>query len=257
MAFYCELQGPPPQVSGPAILPVPEVVPPLHARLIDVLLYPMSFEGLIRLAIVAFGLWIVRLFHILDVSLAHDPDTVVEIVAWYLFLAWWAALYFGHCVFDSAKGGRRAPVLWSEGYMYTGGDLPSMMLIGAVAFCLGLAVLYGVFTRDFGPYFWIPVSLGAFFLPMLLLACTLFGSTEALNLAMIFTSIVATFPAYVGLIVRLVLLTAVAGLVHWYSWQLDLPRIFPYVTDLYALWIAGHLLGRFYLRQKDRLGWKL
>jgi hypothetical protein len=217
----------------------------------------MSFEGLVRLVIVAFGLWIVGLFPILDYSLSHDADTIVAMVVWYLFLVWWAALYFGHCVFDSAKGGTHAPALWSEGYMYTGGDLPSMMLIGAVAFCLGLTALYGVFTRDFGPYFWIPVSAGVFFLPMLLLACTLFGNTEALNLAMILKSIAATLPAYLGLIARLLLLAALAGIVHWDSWRLGLPRIFPYAADLYVLWIAGHLLGRFYLRQKGKLGWKL
>ena len=192
----------------------------------------------------------------------YDPlsgDTVrvlTLMVVWYLFIAWCAALFFAHCIFDSAKGGTRAPALWS-GYVYTGGDLPSMMLIAAVAFCLGFTALYVAFARDFGLPFWILASAGAFFLPMLLLACTLFGGAEALKPAPIVASIAATLPAYLGLIVRLVLLAAFGGFVHWDAWWLGLPRLFPYAADLYVLWIAGHLLGRFYLRQKDKLGWDL
>jgi phage FluMu protein Com len=256
VAFHCELQGLPPEASGPALQAVPEVVPPSRARLIDVLLYPVSFEGLVRIIIFALGMWIGGLFAALDDLLSSDARAIVLMVAWYLFLVWCIALYFAHCVFDSSKGGTRAPATWA-GYVYTGGDLPSVMLLGAVAFCLGFAALYAAFTRDFGLYFWIAVSAGVFFLPMLLLACTLFGSREALNPTLIVTSIGTTFPAYLGLIARLALLAACAGLVHWDCRRLGLPRVLPYAADLYVLWIAGHLLGRFHLWQKDKLGWKL
>jgi hypothetical protein len=245
VAFYCELRGPSQGAAGPGIQHAQEAVPPSRARLIDVLLYPMSFEGLVRLVIVAFGLWIVRLFPLLDYAVPHDIDTIIAMVIWYALLVWGAALYFGHCVFDSAKGSTRAPALWSEGYMYTGGDLPSMMLIGAVAFCLGLTALYGAFTRDFGPYFWIPVSAGVFFLPMLLLACTLFGNTEGLNPALIVTSIRATFPAYLGLIARLVSLAGFAGAIHWNLRRLGLPRVFPYAVHLDPVGILIPDLGLF------------
>jgi len=216
----------------------------------------MGFEGLARTGLFALGLWLVGLFPTLFYPMGHDARTILLMVFCYLFIVWCAALYFAHCIFDSSKGGMRAPAIWS-GYVYTGGDLPSMMLIGAAAFCLGFAALYGVFTRDLGLYLWIPASAGVFVLPMLLLACTFFGGPEALKPALIVTSIAATLPAYLGLIVRLVLLAAFAGLVHWDSWWLGLPRVFPYATDLYVLWVAGHLLGRFYLRQKDKLGWDL
>ena len=221
----------------------------------------MNFDSLARIAIFALGLWIIGLFPMVFYPEAPPPPimirTITLMVFLYLFIAWCAALYFAHCIFDSAKGGTRAPALWSAGYMYTGGDLPSMMLIGAVAFCLGFAALYVAFTRDLRLPFWILASAGVFFLPMLLLACTIFGGTEALSPAVLVTSIAATLPAYLGLIARLVLLAALAGLVHWDSWWLDLPRILPYAADLYVLWITGHLLGRFYLRQKDKLGWNL
>jgi phage FluMu protein Com len=256
VAFYCEIQGRPPATSEPEVRHNLEVAPPPRVRLIDVILYPVSFEGLVRIIIFALGWWIGGLFAALDDLLSSDARAITLIVAWHLFLVWCIALYFAHCVFDSSKRGTRAPATWA-GYVYTGGDLPSMMLLGAVAFCLGSAALYGAFTRDLGLYFWILTAAGAFFLPMLLLACTLFGGTEALNLAMIVTSIRATLAAYLGLIVRLALLAAFAGLVHWDSWWLGLPRVLPYAADLYVLWIAGHLLGRFYLRQKGKLGWKL
>ena len=216
----------------------------------------MNLDGLPGTVILALGLWIVRLFPTLFYPLSHDGRTIMLMVVWYLFIAWCAALYFAHCVFDSAKGGTRAPAIWS-GYVYTGGDLPSMMLIAAVAFCLGFTAFYVALTRDLGPHVWILGAAGAFFLPMLLLACTLFGGTEALNPAMIVASIAATLPAYLGLLVRLVLLAACAALVHWDSWWLGLPRVLPYAVYLYVSWIAGHLLGRFYLRQKDKLGWNL
>ncbi len=254
--FYCEIQGPPHAASAPAVPHPPEAVPPSRARLIDVLLYPMSFDGLAGTVIGALGLWIVRLFPTVLYPLSHDFRVIVLAVVCYLFIAWCAALYFAHCIFDSTKGGTCAPAIWS-GYVYTGGDLPSMMLLGAVVVCLGLTALYGAFMGNLGLSFWILAAALAFVLPMVLLACTLFGGTEALNPALIVTSIGATLPAYLGLIVRLALLAACAGLVHWDCWWLNLPRVFPYAADLYVLWIAGHLLGRFYLRQKDKLGWNL
>ncbi len=231
-------------------------MPPSRARLIDVLLYPMSFDGLAGTVIPALGLWIVRLLPTVLYPLSHDFRTILLMVVCYLFIAWCAALYFAHCIFDSTKGGTRAPAIWS-GYVYTGGDLPSVMLIGAVVVCLGLTALYGALMRGWGPLVWMPAAAGAFVLPMLLLACTLFGGTEALHPALIVTSIAATFWAYMGLIARLAPLAAFAGIVHWDCWWLGLPRVFPYAADLYVMWIAGHLLGRFYLRQKDKLGWKL
>ncbi len=178
------------------------------------------------------------------------------IVVWYLFLMWCAALYFGHCVFDSAKGGTHAPAIWS-GYRYTGGELPSVLLLSVVALCLGPCAFYRVVAGDTDLSFWTLASAGAFLLPMLLLACTLWGGGEALNPALIATSIAATFPAYLGLIARLALLASLAGAAHWCSRWLGVPRVLPYAAHLYLLWIAGHLLGRFYLRQKDKLGWDL
>ncbi len=254
--FYCETQGPAETASPPAVRRERELTPAPRARLIDVLLYPMTFDGLGTMVILALGLWIVRLFPTLDDSLAHDPDVTLLMVVWYLFLVWLAAIYFGHCVFDSAKGGTHAPDVWS-GYRYTGGQLPSVMLMGAVVLCLGPAALCCICTGSLGLFFWMLALAGTFPLPMLLLACTLIGDAEALNPALIVTSITAALPAYLGLIAKLgpLLLFAVALYLDWCQW--GLPRVFLYAIHLYLSWIAGHLLGRFYLRQKHKLGWDL
>jgi hypothetical protein len=220
VAFYCELQGPPHAASVPAVQHAPKATPLPHARLFDVLLYPMSFEGVVRMALSALGLWVVGLFPM--VFYPESPPLYITIrimmlmVLLYLFIAWCATLYFAHCLFDSSKGGTRAPAIWS-GYVYTGGDLPSIMLMAVVAGGLGLAALYGAFMTNLSLSFWILAAALACVLPMLLLACTLFGGAEALKPALVVTSIGATLPAYLGLIVRLALLAAFAGLVHWDS----------------------------------------
>jgi hypothetical protein len=147
-AFYCAIQGPSPAAPGAVVSHGQEAAPPARARVIDVLLYPMSFEGLARTGLFALGLWFVGLFPALFYPIGHNARVIFLMVSSYLFIVWCAALYFAHCIFDSSKGGMRAPALWS-GYVYTGGDLPSMMLLGAVALCLGFTALYAAVTRDF------------------------------------------------------------------------------------------------------------
>jgi hypothetical protein len=132
--FYCETQGPAQTTGPPAVHREQELAPVSRTRLIDVLLYPMTFDGLGTMVILAFNLWVVRQFPTLFYPFSHDLRITMLMVVWYLFLVWWAALYFGHCVFDGAKGGTHAPAVWS-GYRYTGGELPSVMLLGVVAHC--------------------------------------------------------------------------------------------------------------------------
>jgi hypothetical protein len=92
---------------------------------------------------------------------------------------------------------------------------------------------------------------------MILLAGTLFDDVEAWNPRLIVQAIAATLPAYLGLIGRLALLSLPAGTIHWVAWRQGLPSVLFYAVYLYVLWTAGHLLGRFYLRQKDKLQWEL
>jgi hypothetical protein len=98
---------------------------------------------------------------------------------------------------------------------------------------------------------------GMFFLPMSLLMATLFQGIDALNPVLIVRSILVTLPVYVGLLGELGLLAAVFLLIHWWRGQIRLPHVLATVVYLYLLLMGSHLLGRFYWRQKETLGWGL
>ena len=262
IAFYCETQGLVEATSRPVAHREPETVVPSRARLIDVLLYPMNLDGLARTMILALGLWIVHGLLTLIHYFPHDFRMIGAIVLWagffFFAVAGYMALYLSYCVFDSSKGGRRAPPI-SPVYTPNKGDLPAQLLlvVGGIILCFWPAALYRIFWGSRDLYFWVLASSGAFFLPMLLLASALLDGAEALSPVLIVRSIAATLAAYLGLVVRLVLLLSLAGAVHWIAWRWGLPPVLFYAAYLYVLWIGGHLLGRFYLRQKDKLLWGL
>jgi hypothetical protein len=261
VAFYCQLQGPPQMASGPAIRHGQEAIPPSRARLIDVLLYPMNLDGLARMAIFALGLWVLHWLILLlrpwiDFHMISRGTLLLGF--FWIFVASYAAQYFSYCILDSAKGGTRAPALAP---LYTpgkGNGFSGLLIFaGALALCFGPAALYRLLAAAADWRFWGLVFLGVFYLPMTLLSGMLFDSIEGLNPVSIVRSIAATLPAYVGLVLRLILLLSPAAATYWISWRQGVPLIFSYAAYLYSLWIAGHLLGRFYLRQKDKLGWDL
>jgi hypothetical protein len=128
--------------------------------------------------------------------------------------------------------------------------------MAAVVLCFGPAAIYRVFAGGMDLAFYVLVVLGAFYLPMSLLAGALFDDIEACDPRLMVQSIAATLPAYLGLIGRLTLLLSPAVALHWISWKQSFPPVFFYAAYLYALWAAGFLLGRFYLRQKDKLRWE-
>jgi hypothetical protein len=260
IAFYCETQGPAPADSGVAVPEKPEPVPVSRARLIDVLQYPLNLDGLVHTLPMAFGL---SLLHLLMSGLGPvfrgDVRGTVLLVSlalpWYYVIVSYAVLYFELCILDSTQGETRAPMVATWYWPIRLNPLVQLLLLGgAVILCFVPALiggaLWGMTLR-----FWALAGLGVFVLPTLVLACTLCDGREAFNPVLIVRSIVATLPAYLGLLGRLTLLLASAGAFHWNASRWGLPRVFFYAGYLYSLWIAGHLLGRFYLRQKDKLGW--
>jgi hypothetical protein len=216
----------------------------------------MNLDGLAATVILALGFGMVRLFPILFQCPWNDVGMLMMTVTCVLVGAWCTTAYFALCIFDTSKGGARAPGALPA-YPYAGGDLSPLLLMGAAALCPCPAAICWFLLGGISPYSWILALVGTFPLPMLLLACTLFGSTEAFNLRSMVRWISATRPAYLGLMARLASLLALAVALHLDSWYWRLPRVFFYAADLYLLWIAGHLLGRFYLHQKDKLGWDL
>jgi hypothetical protein len=95
--------------------------------------------------------------------------------------------------------------------------------------------------------------LGVFFFPIGLLAVIMFGSLSGLNPALLIRSIRGTFAEYCGL---LALLGALLGLA--YAMSAFLPKAVALMAGLfwlYLLVILGHLLGRFYFRNEQKLCW--
>jgi len=244
--------------------------------LIDVLLYPASVSGAIHLAIFLFlpplvGTFLLR---------ALDIFILIPLaIGVYLVLLGYMFYYIGLCVFDSSKGGRRAPDVTTQDLPNVGELICQLFLIlGAIAVCFWPAGLYYVFTKKTDLVFWAFSACGIFFLPMALLAGILFDATHALNPLFIIGSISRTFLPYCGLVplfcvlggLLAVIASNIFSLPSTQSLQqgigqimLVLQRLFrvtltcPGMAFIYLAMVAAHLLGWFYWWHKDKLKWGL
>jgi hypothetical protein len=231
------------------------VGPPV--RFTDALLYPANSDGLIQIATAALGIWAVGLLGaLLSPYLPYYAGLLVLMLR--IMIAGYVLFYVGHCVYDSSQGGRRAPSL-SLINMPDKGDLlwQLLLLVAGVAMCFWPLGLYRAFAGPMDIWFWILAGGGAFLLPMTLLVGTLFDGIDALNPVLIIRSILVTFPAYLGLVVAFAVILTTVGAVKWVSLRISVPRVLSNAAYLYLLLIAGHLLGRFYRRQRDKLDWGL
>ena len=238
-----------------------EEEPPLNSEtglpgFIDVLLYPVSLNGIIQIGICLFFYGIVGVI-IRFVHVFGRLGALLALVV-YLVLAGYVAYYFGYCVFDSSRGGRRAPGIWAPHAPDMGAQLSQLALIVAsVTLCfLHVGVYYG-FTRRIDLPFWLLCGLGAFLFPMTLLAVVLFDTGGALNPVLIIGSIVRTFVSYCGLILSFCAFGGLIALAVWTLGRSLLFRVLWSAAALYLLLVAAHLLGRFYWLQKDKLEWDL
>jgi len=121
--------------------PLPERTLPW---LIDIFLYPMSISGVIHMVIFAIIpplLWLLVLRYI-------RPFGGVPYLILYLLLAGYAFYYISYCVFDSSRGGLRAP----DVTIYDSPDKIGLfsqvfLVIGVVAVCFFPAVIYYIVTE--------------------------------------------------------------------------------------------------------------
>ncbi len=238
--------------------------------LIDILLYPMSISGIIHLVIFLVTPFLIRKFVLpfLDVF-----GGILSLVIYVLFVGY-VFYYLGHCVFDSSRGGRRAPDI--AVYNTPGkGELLSQLFLtfGGFAACFCWASVYYIFTERTDLIFWALTAGGIFFLPMALLKVILFDSIDALEPISIIRSIFKTFLPYCGLVLVFCVL---GGLIAQITSTLPLPGglraaimyipivlnyllgtafIYQKVAFIYLAMVAANLLGRFYWWHKDKLGW--
>jgi len=220
---------------------------------LDILLYPASPSGLIILAIVIGGLFLTTItrfyFHLPGLGIV----TVLIIPAVLGLYQWW---YFAECMYDSAQGGTRAPDLLVPGL----GDMwsrVSYMLAVPVIYLLP-ATLYFTILRQYDAILLGLLAWAILFFPMGLLAMVVNDSVSALNPLFLLVSIARVFLPYLGLLLVLALPIPLLQLVpRLFAGQpFSLVFIFTIMFVLaYVSLIYAHILGRFYWRYRDRLGW--
>jgi hypothetical protein len=237
--------------------PLPERTLPW---LIDIFLYPLSLSGIIHLTIFIVTPLLIWLFVLRSIDVFHGVMSLIL----YLLLVGYTFYYIGYCVFDSSRGGLRAP----DVTLYEIPDKSEFcsqifLVIGAVAVCFFPAVIYYIATGRTDLVFWLLSAVCVFFLPMVLLTAALFDSINVLNPVIIITSIYRTFVPYCGLVLTFSVLAGlivpvISGLFYAPS-LIDFllgPAFICYkIAFVYLAIVSAHLLGRFYLRYKKKLGW--
>jgi len=236
-----------------------EEIPPPKRRLvwfIDIWLYPLNLAGVVHLIC----LWLlVFLFcplvmAILALGIEYVPIVYTLPIAYVLY-------YFTECIRDSATGNFRTPDFWmrpNEGKW----DFISQLLIvlGCIAICFCPASVYYIVTERTDLIYWLFMACGGFFFPMVLLAVVLFDSYNALNPILIIGSIFRTFFPYCGMVLLFysgaLLLIKIDS--RFYSFRL-LPAVafISRVLQLYLVFVAVGLLGRFYWKYQEKLNWEV
>jgi len=223
----------------------------------DVLLYPTNADGLVHMVVLALALWGAELFAVLIAPFLGFYSAIFVVILKVLIVGY-IIFYLGYSVYDSSRGGRRAPSI-ALAPPLDRGELFSqiLLLLASIAICFWPAAVYYGLARRVDVWTVLLAAACGFFWPMALLTAVLFDGIDALNPLLIVRSIVVTLPAYVVLTLELGVLAVLAGVVHIVSAQVPVPRVFCSLAYLYLLLSGTHLLGRHYWRHRDRLDWGL
>ena len=170
--------------------------------------------------------------------------------------------YFTECIRESAIGRCRAPDFWMHLTDSDKWDCISQLLLvlGCIAVCFCPVSVYYLVTKRTDLIYWLLLACSGFFFPMVLLAVVLFDSYNALNPILIIGSIFRTFLPYCGMVLlfyggALLFMKIDSRL---YSFRL-LPAV-PFISralQLYLMFVAVGLLGRFYCKYREKLNWEV
>jgi len=254
--------------------------PPLNVErkcpwIIDIFLYPFSAAGAIHLVVFCLAPPFLGLSNRL--VFAGMPFGSLIVVWVLLLVVAYMVYYLSFCIFDSSKGGLRAPDI-NVGANFDRQEILShlMLILGSVAICFWPISVYYLFARRIDVIFWLLAGGGLFLFPMALLAGVLFDATHALNPIFLVCSIFKSPLPYCGL---LVFYAALAGLIAAVFFDLsrllkpqdlqgaimDVFRIlnyffsrsfwFKFAMSSYLAMVASHVLGSFYWLNKYKLNW--
>lgn len=223
---------------------------------IDVFLYPTSLWGLIYLGIfIGITLFLDAVGKIVPyylVILHSITDSVIKVLV-VLFMYW----YFAECVRDSAAGGLRAPRVI--------GDTPPLRdmfrqmvdIIVCIVIFFAPFFLYVLIAKRADIIFWLLLIYAMFFFPMALLAFVVFDSVAGLDPRLIYKSISKTFWPYCGLVLFFIAAGLLIGVLGYKSSKSLYLVILARCVGFYLLFVAAHLLGRFYWRYQEKLNWEV
>ena len=235
---------------------------------LDILLYPTSGPGLMVLGLLTGAPLLIEVIRRFVPILGHIG--IVFFIGSFV-LGLYAAWYLAECVYDSARGGTRAPEFTAAGL----GEMWSRVsyLLAVYFVYLLPVVLYKIVITGFDVtgdkydmLFWGLVGYALLFFPMGLLAMVVNDSISALNPFFLLGSIFRAFFQYAPL---LLLFAALAGL-FWLTAQgqsqdqEEINQLRPFWIEAvglaisnYTAFLVAHILGRFYWRNRERLDWGL
>jgi len=233
------------------------------ATLLDTFIFPFSLAGVLHFILFWFGPFLLGLLQRIF-AFACCYGQLLAIAA-YIALLGYFYYYLSNCVIAAAKNERTTPDVSFENPPAFADLLRRVLLIlGCTLICFGPMILY-VYIWPFiqsrtasnwrtDPWYWTLYGLGVFFFPMFLLAAALFDSIAALNPILIIGSIRSTFLPYCALAL---LFYAIGLLMNFISqWQAGW-ALLTWGIDVYLMFIAAYILGRFFRRYENRLNWEI
>lgn len=228
----------------------------------DIFLYPTSPSGLVTIGVLVIIPLIVQ-FLMIFVAGALRHYAGILLLIFYIMLYGYMFQYFVECIRDSAAGGLRAPETMTM--MVNAGDLfwEFLKLLACYAVFLGPLSFYKGYmkyieTEPNSIVFWSLWAYGIFFFPIGILATTMFGSVNALNPILLIRSIISTLIQYCGLLVFFAAIGLLAVLMFRIIPRWGVPAVMISSTlGYWLLFTAGHLLGRFYWRYREKLNWEV
>jgi hypothetical protein len=223
--------------------------------IIDIFLYPLSFWGLINI-----GIFLVVTSFLAEVGRIL-PDvlgclfgllTLVITIFAYLFIYW----YFAECVRDSAEGGLRAPNVRGDVPGFWDMLLQLVNIVGCLLMFFIPFVFYVLIARRIDVIFWLLLICGVFFFPMGLLGIVVLDSMVGLSPRLLYRSISKTFYQYFGLVLLFVAAVSLMAFLGYKAGESGYLAFIVRCVSVYIVFVAGHLLGRFYWRNQEKLNWK-
>ncbi len=224
---------------------------------IDIFLYPFNLAGVIHLISLWLLIFLLCPLIMARVGLGTEYAPIV-----YFFPVSYMLYYFTECIRDGAQGHCRAPDFWMHPTDTDKWDCVSQLFVvaGSIAVCFCPVAIYYIATERSDLIYWLLLASGGFFFPMVLLAVVFFDSFSALNPLLIVRSILSTFIPYCGLIIIFFVGSYICFKINsrFYSFHpLPIVPFFLRAIQLYMIFVAVGLLGRFYHRYRKKLNWEV